>query len=43
MTDDCLICVLMQDCETPEDLDKCCDECRAEVIYLTNERRAGRY
>ena len=43
MTDECLICDLLQDCENPEDLDECCDECRAEVIYLTNERRAGRY
>jgi hypothetical protein len=43
MTADCLICVQMKDCEAPEDLDECCDDCRAEVLFLTNERRAGRY
>lgn len=43
MSDDCLICDLMQDCESPEDLDKCCTDCREEVLFLLAERRAGEY
>ena len=40
---DCLMCDEGRDCETPEDLDRCCDDCRAEVLFLVAERRAGEY
>jgi len=43
MTDECLICDLMQDCESSDDLDKCCRECRSEIRFLLSERRAGEY
>jgi hypothetical protein len=40
MTEHCPMCELMQD---DADLDELCDECRAEVVYLLDQRRAGEY
>jgi len=40
--EDCLMCN-GRDCDSSDDLVKLCDECRAEVVYLLSQRRAGEY
>jgi len=38
---ECLLCELWQDLDSADDLDECCKECREEIEWLLNQRRAG--
>lgn len=40
---ECLMCDKGLDCESPEDLDKCCTDCRETVLFDLAEMRRMRW